>query len=82
MAWQCTLLLQDALGHWLYVLIMSRALFRVNPHSIVDWMPRNSLHEAGARNALGHFEQVELELGWVPTTDNLLGGWYLSYLPM
>ena len=28
---------------WLYVLIMSRAHFRVNPHSIVAWVSRNSL---------------------------------------
>ena len=27
---------------WLYVLIMSRTCFRVNPHSIVAWMSRNS----------------------------------------
>ena len=33
----------------LYVLIMSRTRFRVNPHSIVAWMSRNSLLEAGAK---------------------------------
>ena len=37
---------QDNIG-WLYVLIMSRTHFRVNPHSIVAWMSRNSLLEAG-----------------------------------
>ena len=26
---------------WLYVLVMSRTCFRVNPHSIVAWMSRN-----------------------------------------
>ena len=31
---------------WLYVFIMSRTRFRVNPHSIVAWMSRNSLLEA------------------------------------
>ena len=31
--------------NWLYVLIMSRAGVRVNPHSIVAWMSRNSLLE-------------------------------------
>ena len=33
---------------WLYVLIMSRTRFRVNPHSIVAWMSSNSLLETGA----------------------------------
>ena len=32
----------------LYVLIMSRTHFRVNPHSIVAWLSRNSLLETGA----------------------------------
>ena len=36
-------------------------------------MSGNSLREAGARNDLGHFEQLELELGRVLATDNLLG---------
>ena len=35
---------------WLYVFIMSRTRFRVNPHSIVAWMSRNSLLEAGAKS--------------------------------
>ena len=35
--------------NWLYVLVVSRTRFRVNPHSIVAWMPKNSLLEAGAR---------------------------------
>ena len=30
---------------WLYVLIMSRTHFTVNPHSIFAWMSRNSLLE-------------------------------------
>ena len=33
---------------WLYVFIMSRTSFRVNPHSTVVWMSRNSLLKAGA----------------------------------
>ena len=28
---------------WLYVLIMSRMYFRVNPHSIVDWMSKTQI---------------------------------------
>ena len=32
---------------WLYVFIMSRTSLRVNPHSTVTWMSRNSLLEAG-----------------------------------
>ena len=35
---------------WLYVVVMSRTRFRVNPHSIVVWMSRNSLLEAGAKS--------------------------------
>ena len=31
---------------WLYVLVMSRTRFRVNPHSIVAWMSRNTLLKA------------------------------------
>ena len=31
----------------LYALVMSRTGFRVNPHSIVAWMSRNALLEAG-----------------------------------
>ena len=34
---------------WLYVVMMSRTRFRVNPHSIVTWMSRNSLLETGAK---------------------------------
>ena len=33
---------------WLYVLVMSRTHFRVNPHSIFAWMSRNSLLKTGA----------------------------------
>ena len=33
---------------WLFVLIMSRTHFGVNPHSIVAWMSRNSLLETDA----------------------------------
>ena len=32
------------------ILVMSRTRFRVNPHSIVAWMSRNSLLEAGAKS--------------------------------
>ena len=35
---------------WLYFLIMSCTRFRVNPHSIVAWMSRNSLLEAGTKS--------------------------------
>ena len=34
----------------LYVLVMSCTCFRVNLHSIVAWMSRNSLLEAGAKS--------------------------------
>ena len=35
---------------WLYVLVISRRRFRENPHSIVVWMTRNFLLEAGAKS--------------------------------
>ena len=35
---------------WLYVLVMSRTRFRVNPDSIVAWMSRSSLLKAGAKS--------------------------------
>ena len=35
---------------WLYVLVTSRACFRVNPDSLVGWMSRNSLLEAGSKS--------------------------------
>ena len=33
---------------WLYAFVMSRLRFRVNLHSIVDWMPRNAFLKTGA----------------------------------
>ena len=64
--------------HWmekvigLHVLIMSCTRFRVNPHSIVAWMSRNSLLEVGAKSevqvtATGHNHVVHKR------TPNLLG---------
>ena len=38
------------LSVWLYVPIMSRRRFRVNPHSIIAWMSRNPLLETGAKS--------------------------------
>ena len=35
---------------WLYVLIMSPRHFRVNLHSIVAWVSRNSLLKAGGKS--------------------------------
>ena len=34
----------------LYVLVMSRNRFRVNPHSIAAWMAKDSLLEAGRKS--------------------------------
>ena len=45
----CQILITINKNITLYVLIMSRTRFRVNPHSIVAWMSRNSLLEAGAK---------------------------------
>ena len=47
----------------LYVLIMSRMSFRVNPHSIVALMSRNSLLETGAK-----YEVQVTATGLEPTT--------------
>ena len=41
---------ETSYGYWLYVLVMSRTRFRVNPHSIVAWMSRNSLLKAGTKS--------------------------------
>ena len=41
-----------SLFYFLYVLIMSRTCFGVNSHSIVAWMSRNSLLEAGTKSEL------------------------------
>ena len=48
--------------NWLSVLIMSHTCFRVNPHSIVAWMSRNSLLETGA------ISEVVTGTGLEPTT--------------
>ena len=60
---------------------MSRARLRVNPHSIVAWMSRNSLLEAGAKSegevtATGvtspsHGEKVPLALVDNPSSDGI-----------
>ena len=41
-----------SLFYFLYVLIMSRTCFGVNSHSIVAWMSRTSLLEAGTKSEL------------------------------
>ena len=41
---------------WLYVLIMSRTCFRVNLHSIVTWMSKNSFLERSETPCLNLFE--------------------------
>ena len=46
---------------WLYVLIMSRTHFRVNPLSIIAWMSRNSLLKAGVKSK---FKWLQLERGF------------------
>ena len=35
---------------WPYVIFMSRTRFRMNPHSIVAWLSRNSMLEAGRKS--------------------------------
>ena len=56
----------------LYVLIMSHTHFRVNPHSIVAWMSRNSLLKTGAKSEV-----------WVTPTRThslLVRKWTLNHL--
>ena len=52
------------LVRWLYVLIMSCACWRVNPHSILACMSRNSFPEAGAK--------FEICCNWTQTLNNLV----------
>ena len=63
---------QIILSSRLYVLVMSRTRFRVNPHSIVAWMSRNSLLQASARNV--KFKWLHLDS--TPVWPN---GWVFVY---
>ena len=58
---------------WLYVFIMSCMRFRVNSHSIVAWMWRNSLLEAGAIWSLS-------DCNWTQTQNHLVHKQTLNYL--
>ena len=53
-------------SNWLYVPDLSRTRFRMNPHSIVAWMSRNFLLEAGAKS-----EVWVTATGLEPTTTYL-----------
>ena len=46
--WKYKLSICEKVNFWPYFLIMSRMCFRVNPHSIVTWLSRNSLLKIGA----------------------------------
>ena len=59
---------------WLYLLIMSRTRFRVNPHSIVAWMSRNSLLEAGPKS------EVLSDWNWTRTQNHLVRNRALNHL--
>ena len=59
---------------WLYLLIMSRTRFRVNPLSIVAWMSRNSLLEAGAKS------EVLSDCSWTRTQTHLVRKRTLNHL--
>ena len=73
---------------WLYVLIMSRTRFRVNPHSMVALMPRNSLLETGAKSeAFNRFPWILMNIPHVPCitgipfplscSPSVINSWYL-----
>ena len=51
----------------LYVLSMSRTLFRVNPHSVFAWMSRNSLLETVVDELIGCW--FESNCGHLKTSD-------------
>ena len=51
----------------MYVLVTSRTRFRVNPHSIVAWMSRNSLIEACARSL--NFKLLQLDSNSQPLSS-------------
>ena len=42
------------LPFWLYLLVMSRTRFRVDPHTIIAQMSRNYLLEAGGNSEVKH----------------------------
>ena len=46
---------------WLYVIIMSRMCFRMNLHSIVAWMLKNSLVETGAISDILSKEFIDIQ---------------------
>ena len=50
----------------LYVLVMSRKRFRVNPHSIVAWTSTNSLLKEGAKS------EVLSDCNWTRTNNHLV----------
>ena len=52
---------------WLYVLMMLCTRIRVNPHSVVAWMSRNSSLEAGAIS-----EVYVTAIGLEPTTSQFV----------
>ena len=55
---------------WWYVLLMSRTSPRVNPHSIIAWISRNSLLEAGVKVSFGLWILVWWFCGlWVVVRD-------------
>ena len=60
---------------WLYVLIVSRTGFRVNPHSIFASMSRNSLLQTGAIS-----EVKVTATGIEPSTTHLVYKWTLNHL--
>ena len=53
----------QSLTDWLYVLVMSRARFRVIPHSVVAGMSKDSFLEAGAKSQV-----YVTATGFEPTT--------------
>ena len=68
--------IQTHLFFCLYVLVMSRTRLRVNPHSIVAWMSRNSLFEAGVKSegevtatGLEPKCSCDKEYSWIPTEN-------------
>ena len=62
------------IGNWMNVLVMWHTRFRVNPHSIVAWISRNSLLEARAKS-----ESLS-DCNWTRTQNHLVRKRTLNHL--
>ena len=70
---------------WLYVLIMSGTYFRVNPHSVVNWVSRNYIIECGfslkyVRDMIRTYNQIHYTDKYSQHSPIIwLNGWVFIY---